>query len=496
MPVLLLRLKQFLHAHRLVSRGDKVLLAVSGGPDSMALLELFCRLAPELQLGLHVVHLNHQFRGAEAAEDAEFVRQEAAGRGIPATILSYDVPAYRDRQRLSSQDAAHRIRYALFLQVAKEVGAARLAVAHHRDDRVETVLLNILRGTGPEGLRGMEAQRRWTRKEGLFIIRPLLDFSREEILEFLKAEGIPHRLDRSNLKPVYLRNKVRLQLLPLLEKEYNPALRDCLLSLSDLMGDVDRYLGDQTHRAWKGVLLSRRQGEVVLDREKLVPVPAALQGRLLRHALEGLLPGMRDLTYRHIRGVQELAARGKTGTSLDLPGRVTARISYGKLYLFRKGRKKSPERGQPLNLAVPGEALLPGGREKVMARVLRRGEMPWPPLREREALLDYDRLAGPDSLTVRCRRPGDRFQPLGLKGTKKLKDFLMDRKIPRQERDGLPLVTRGGDILWVVGLDIHDGFKVTGETRRVLHLQIQGVGTPDLPEERDDAACSYRRPKP
>lgn len=468
------KVKDYIEAHRLVREGHKVLLAVSGGPDSMALLELFHRLAPDLGVSLHVVHLNHQFRGAEAAEDGEFVRQESERRGIPATILSYNVPAYRERRGLSSQDAAHRIRYALFLQVAKKVGADRLAVAHHRDDQVETVLINILRGTGLEGLRGMEVRRRWTRTGRFYIIRPLLNLSRNEITGFLESEGIPHRLDKSNLKAVYLRNKVRLQLLPLLEEEYNPALRDSLLSLSALMGDVERYLVEQTRAAWERVLLVQGRGEVVLDREKLMGEPAALQGRLLRYALENLLPGMRNLTYRHIRDLQDLASEGRTGTSLDLPGRVRAHISYRKLHLSAGStRKEGKGEWQPLTLAVPGRAALPGKGKKIAARLLSREDMPWPPREEKEALLDYESLSSPKELTVRCRRPGDRFQPLGLKGTKKLKDYLIDRKMPRQERDFLPLVTSGKDILWVVGGAINDRFKITAETRKILYLQVE-----------------------
>ena len=472
--MVLARVRGYIREHRLLEKGDRVLLAVSGGADSMAMLELFHQLAPEFQAALHVVHLNHKFRGAEAAEDAEFVRREAEKRGIPSTILAFNVPAYRDKHCLSSQDAARRARHVLFYRVARRVGATKMAAAHHRDDQVETVLLNILRGTGPKGLRGMQPRRRWGKKE---MIRPLLRLSRDEIENFLQEQGVPHRLDRSNLKDAYLRNKVRLRLLPLLEKEYNPRFRDSLLALSTLMGELEAYLAEETFRASVGVGLAHHGKGLTLDRLELRNKPDALQGRVLHHALKVLAPRFRDITYRHIRDLQALAAEGRTGSSLDLPGGLVARVSYRQLHLSRGGRKKAPqEPGVPLPLPVPGEAEMPREGKRITARVLSREEMPWPPDEKTESLLDYDKTASLGPLTVRFRRPGDRLQPLGLSGNKKLKDFLMDRKVPRAVREKIPLVTGGGKILWVAGFTIHEGFKITGKTERILHLKVEDVG--------------------
>lgn len=475
------RVKKYIKEHELVRSGDKVLLAVSGGPDSMALLDLFHRLAPDLQIALHIVHLNHMFRGDEAKADGEFVRLKALDMGVPATILTYDVPAYRDKHKMSSQDAARRVRYGLFLKVAATVGANRMAVAHHRDDQVETILLNILRGTGPEGLRGMLPRRRWQEGKDLDIIRPLLEVSREEIETYVQARGIPTRLDRTNLEDKYLRNKVRLRLLPLLEKEYNPAIREALLSLSAVVSAGEEYLEQETLTAWDRVLRARRPGEIVLDRGKFAAEPKALQGKLLRHALRQLLPGLRGVTYHHIKSLRELAVVAKTGTSLALPGRVQAAISYQELQLC-KGRTGKEGDGTPAPvscpLPVPGEVILPLLGKRITATILPREKAPWPPVENREAVLDYDRLAnGGGKMMIRCRRPGDRFRPLGMQGKKKLKDYLIDKKIPRAARDRLPLVTSGSDILWIVGLAIHDGFKISPETKRILYLKVEDVGS-------------------
>lgn len=473
--------KKYIAEHELIRSGDKVLLAVSGGADSMALLDIFQRLAPELQISLHIAHLNHMFRGEEARMDAEFVRLKAREMGIPATILAFDVAAYRDEHKMSSQDAARRVRYGLFLKVAVSVGATKMAVAHHRDDQVETILLNILRGTGPEGLRGILPLRRWQEGQNLDIIRPLLEVSREEIETYVQKQGIPFRLDRTNLQDKYLRNKVRLRLLPLLEKEYNPAIREALLSLSAVVSESEEYMQQETLTAWSRVLLSRRPEEIIMDREQLSKEPKALQGKLLRYALRQLLPGLRGVTYGHIKALRKLASAAKTGASLTLPGKVQAVISYRELQLRKQAKEKQrcgAAKMLSYSLPVPGEIVLTLFKKRIRATILPREEAPWPPDEKREAVLDYDRLIEEGGkVCVRGRRPGDRFQPLGLKGSKKLKDYFIDKKIPRNTRDCLPLVTVGSDILWIVGMAIHDRFKVSTETKRILYLEVEDLGS-------------------
>lgn len=485
--MLLKKVDRYIAEHKLVCSGEKVLLAVSGGADSMALLDICQRLVSTWQISLHIVHLNHMFRGEEARMDAEFVRSKAREMGIPATILTFNVPAYRDEHKMSSQDAARRVRYDLFLKVAATVGATKLAVAHHRDDQVETVLLNILRGTGPEGLRGMLPLRLWQEGQNLAVIRPLLEVSREEIEAYLQERKIPFRLDRTNLQDKYLRNKVRLRLLPLLEKEYNPAIREALLSLSSVMSASEEYLQQETLRAEHRVFLPGRPGEVVLDCGQFSQEPEALQGKLLRHGLRQLLPGLRGVTYGHIKALQKLAMAAQTGSSLALPGRVQAAISYKKLHLCRQNKDRRWPGAAKLAsypLAVPGEVVLPLLKKRIRASVLPRGKAPWPPVETREAVLDYDRLPKEGAeICVRGRQVGDKFQPLGLRGNKKLKDYLIDKKIPRAKRDSLPLVTVGSDILWIVGMAIHDRYKVCAATKRILYLEVEDLGSLPKSEE-------------
>ncbi len=469
MDLLVFKTRKYIKEHKLVSGGDKVLLAISGGPDSMALLEALFILSEELKISLHVVHLNHRFR-EEAKKEAEFVREKAQEKGLPVTILEYDVPGYRDINRLSSQEAARQIRYSLFRQVALETGSARIAVAHHSDDQVETLVLNLIRGTGLEGLKGMQPERDW---QGIRIIRPFLALTRKEIETYLAANNIESCLDKSNLKETYFRNKIRIRLLPLLEQEYNPALRKRLLSLSKIVAETEAYMEEKTEEALTAVAkpFSGEEGEgTFLNRREFLRLSPAIQARVLRKSLACLLPGLKGLSSRHISSLRRLAS-GETGASINLPGSLKASLTYNTILIIRETGK--PLAFTPVFLPVPGRVNLPALGLSMKAEILDREKAPWPPDPKKEALLDYDTIREATRLLLRRRRPGDKFRPLGLTGSKKLKDYLIDKKIPRANRDNLPLVMIGGDIIWATGLEIGDAYKIKPETKKILRLTIE-----------------------
>ncbi|HHX77418.1 MAG TPA: tRNA lysidine(34) synthetase TilS [Firmicutes bacterium] len=469
MDLLVLKTRKFIKEHKLVSGGDKVLLAISGGPDSMALLEALFILSEELKISLHVVHLNHRFR-EEAQKEAEFVREKAQEKELPATILEYDVPGYRDINRLSSQEAARQIRYRLFRKVALETGANRIAVAHHSDDQVETLLLNLIRGTGLEGLKGMQPERDW---QGVSIIRPFLALTRKEIESYLAANNIESCLDKSNLKETYFRNKIRLRLLPLLEREYNPNLRKGLLTLSRIVAETEAYMDEKTEEALTAVAkpFSGEEGEgLSLNRRDFLGLPLALQSRVLRKSLACLLPGLKGLSSRHIGSLRRLAS-GETGASINLAGGLKASLTYNAILITREAGK--PRLFTPVFLPVPGRVNLPALGLAMKAEILDQDKAPWPPDPKKEALLDYEAIRGAKRLLVRRRRPGDRFRPLGLAGSKKLKDYFIDKKIPRAKRDHFPLVMINEDIVWVAGLEIGDAYKIKPETKKILRLVIE-----------------------
>ncbi len=460
-----------------------VVVGVSGGPDSVCLLHLLKSLCgpegPYPRVSLHVAHLDHGLRGDAGRADAAFVANLAAQWGLPCTLGQEDVPALARENHRSLEDEARRVRYFFLRQVAREVGAARIAVAHHADDQVETLVMHWLRGSGLAGLAGMRPL------EG-DIIRPLLSVSRAEILRYCQQHQLLYREDASNQDRRFLRNRVRHDLLPMLE-QYNPNLRETLLRSAAVLAEDEAYIQTQVNACWPEVIVSeagpRLEGDVAAYRR----LPLALRHHLLICA--GLLAsgGETHLEHRHVQACDALLLRAAGSGALDLPGGLRLRREYGRFILGDAAKPTSEPSAasaqcqQMVPLAVPGEARLPGSRWLVQARVLESQSSPPPGyergnVQGRRGYMDLDAVAAHQPLHVRARRAGDRFRPLGMPTEKKLQDVLVDAKIPRAERDTLPLVCGADDrILWVAGYQVADQVKLTPTTRRVLALELEVV---------------------
>lgn len=458
--------------HRMVAPGDKVLVGVSGGPDSLALLHVLWRLRAEIGVALHVAHLNHLLRGEQAAEDAAFVRAVSEGLGLPCTVEEAPVARLARERGLSLEEAGRVARYDFFRRLAAATGAARVALGHTRDDQAETVLMRLLRGAGPSGLAGIPPVR-----DG-WVIRPLLAVSRAAVEAYCRAHGLRPRRDPTNEEPSFLRNRVRLELLPRLESEYNPELRQALAQLAELLRAEEEWLGRQAEEAAAG-LVRAEGGSVVVGVEGLVQLPLALRRRVVRLAAERAgVPG--PLPFEHVEGVLALC-EAAVGGAVSLPGACEARREHDGLVIGAGGGRGAPF---SYRLAVPGSVLVPEAGLRLVAEVVPGGAWPprdgaaggAPPDDERRgagqagvAVLDADRL--PLVLTVRSRRPGDRFRPLGMRGEKKLQDFLVDAKVPRRERDRVPVVEAGGEIVWVVGHRVDARFAAGEASARRLVLR-------------------------
>lgn len=475
--------------YKMIDRGDRLLLAVSGGPDSMALMHILFRLRDELNIGLHVFHLNHCFRGQESLADSILVKDTAAELDIPCTVMEYDVPGYCAREHKSSQEGAREVRYDLISRVAARTGAARVALGHHADDQAETIILNFLRGSGLTGLKGFLPVR------DDFYIRPLLYLRRREIEDYCQRQRVRFRTDASNLETYYRRNRVRLELVPLLE-EYNPGLVSTLVRSGDILRSEDRYMEDAAGDLYARLVTSIDGETFILAVHPLLGQPGALQRRVLRKIWSAATGDARGLGFEHIEDIIDLMKEGKGSWEKNLPRGVYARRRYGFLYFTKtKGRKGNQKGNLPAgfpagataveippycySLPVPGEVFIPETGVTVRARLL-TGPPPGCPsmlssmlssmLFSNEALLDYDKL-GPGGLSVRRRLPGDRFAPLGLHGAEiKLKKFFIDHKVPREKRDALPLVVCGDEIAWVAGERPAEKFKVDEYSEKLVHL--------------------------
>ena len=461
---LLHRVRDYMIRHRMVEQGDKVVAAVSGGPDSVAMLHILNYFKDELKISLHIAHLNHQFRGAESDEDARFVAGMAGSYGLPCTIEAVDVAAYRKQKRLSRQVAAREVRYRFLIDTAGKVGAQRIALAHQADDQAETILINFLRGAGVPGLKGIVPVR-----ENLYI-RPLLTVRRFEIERFCREMNLPFRRDSSNLDLVYLRNRVRLNLVPQLERDYNPGLVPALLRLGEICREEDAFLEEEAVKAYQDCLLKQNLERITLSLECLGRLPVAIRRRVLRCAWQSLAGHRRNLAYFHTEALMDLAGAGAAGTQAVLPGNIMALRTYQTIELTgRRGGQGTPYYIYPLN--VPGATYIPELDCTIHAEIKSRNQAGDPRLLPpEEVLLDYDRL--PSQIYVRRRLEGDVFQPFGQVFTTKLKDFLIKQKIPREERDKIPLVSTPGEIIWAGGVRAGERFKINDTTRRVLHLKL------------------------
>lgn len=467
----------FIREHQLGAGQHQLLVAVSGGQDSVCLLHILVKLQEELNIKLHVAHLNHQLRGAESEADAQYVSHLAHQLGIPSTLGQRDVKAEQARQHTSLEEAAREVRYTFLAEVAKSIGANRVAVGHTTDDQIETILMHLIRGTGIRGLRGLQPSSRWQSSgSNLTIIRPLLSVSRPETAAYCHDHQLAPRIDTSNQSLSPLRNRIRHQLLPLLQG-YNRRVSDALLRTARIAGDDLAFLDKESARLWDSV--AQRQGDtIILDKTRLLKLPAALQRHLLRTAIEQLSGNLKDIETRHIEKI--IAALSKpAGKRLSLPGGLVFTTVYHQYLLGLESAALSPfpVLKNEFTLEIPGETLLPGWR--VTAAMVKREQMTEKKIIGIEsignftAFLDLDKVG--DKAVVRSRQAGDRFQPLGMSQPKKLGGFMIDAKIPRAWRQRVPIICSPEHILWVAGWRIDERVKVTENTRQVLRLEFERV---------------------
>ncbi len=461
------RVLNFIRGHHLILEPQRLVVAVSGGADSVCLLYVLFNLSEELGVSVYVAHLNHQLRGAEAEADAQYVAGIAEQLGLPAIVESRDVRAYQAQRRISLEEAAREVRYNFLAKVAKSVGAERVAVGHTLDDHVETILMHLIRGSGIRGLRGLLPLNKWvTAEDSLTVIRPLLEVSREETAAYCQRQRLDPRIDATNFSLSPLRNRIRQQLLPLL-RNYNPQITEALVRTARIAVDNLAFLDEEASRAWDEIA-SMEAGAIVLDKNRFLQINPAIQRHLLMLAIEKLLGTLKDIEAFHIEEIMD-ALNKPAGKIITLPEGLTFSIEYNRYILGKDTATLSPL--PPLEgeyrIEIPGETRLPGWF--VEASISEPVQAP-----ETEnnftACFDFDKVG--NGLMARTRRPGDRFQPLGMSQPKKLNQFMIDAKIPQVWRQRVPIVVSDRHILWVVGWRIDERAKVTDKTRRVLCLKM------------------------
>jgi tRNA(Ile)-lysidine synthase len=472
---LLSRIERTIKKHDMLRPGDRVLVAVSGGPDSVALLRALQRLSGKWRIGIGGAYFNHQLRGPDSRAEEAFVEDLFQRLSLPLEKGRMNARIRHGKKGGNLEAICREARYRFLESARRRLGFDTVALGHNRGDQVETVLMHLLRGSGLEGMKGMLPVR-----DGTYI-RPLLEATREEILLFLKEEGVPYILDSTNESEAFHRNRVRRHLLREVLKTYNPRVEENIARLAGIIRDENDYINTVVDRLVTEWVIGGKGSTLRVSIEDLKGLHPALQKRLILRLLQRLAGKEKGCGYPHVRAVQALLGEGRTGKVLHLPGGIRVHREYGKLVMApgdgggkkpdrpREGRRISRiEKEFSYAVRVPGavkvtELGLLLRFDLVEAAEVRFGS-------GKRAYLDYERIATP--IRVRNVRPGDRIQPLGMRGRKKVNDLFIDEKIARDERGRLPIVVDRDSVLWVPGVRLSDKVKIRDGTRRVLKIEI------------------------
>lgn len=454
--------------HRMLEKGEGVVVGVSGGPDSVCLLHLLWRIKDMYDLKLYAVHLNHRFRGEEADADAAYVKEFCDKLDIPSFIFSEDIARYSREKGISFEEAGRERRYQLFYQVMAQQGAGKIAVAQNMDDQAETVLMRFMRGSGLEGLGAISYVRDHT------IIRPLLDTSRKEIEDYCEAFQLKPRIDKTNLEAIYTRNRIRLELIPYIEKHFNSKIKETLWRTANLFREDREWIELSVQKNFEEA--ARKEKDAIrVDCQAIRKMHPAMGKRVLRRALQEVCGGLADTEHVHIAHILELVHKGNVGAKIDLPKGMMAELGYGVLMIKKRRAIDPVEFIYPLDI---GESLyLPELNATVTSKIIPLDQ--WNPQDKHPYKKYFDLEKIEQGIIIRNRRSGDRFVPYGMQGRKKLKDYFIDEKVPREMRDRIPLVCDGHEIMWVVGYRTSERYKIDPQTQKVLVLEWKFQNKPE-----------------
>lgn len=446
------RVKEYMREHRMVEAGDRVLVGLSGGADSVCLLCLLYEMQEELNIEISALHVHHGLRGQEADRDRKYAEELCRKLKVPCFVVHRDVAAYANAKGLSTEEAGRILRYEAFEEEAKRLGedgtGVKIAVAHHGDDQAETILHNLLRGSGLKGLGGMPPVRDK-------IIRPLLCCSRVEILEYLRQKRLNYCEDSTNAESDYTRNKLRNQILPLLVSQINQGAVEHILQAGEIASQADEYLV----RKAKEILLEYGRGEnerVEISRKILWEQETILQTYIIFEMLQKWAGNRKDIASCHVELIRELLKK-EVGAQVDLPYALTAGVTYDDLWIEKKVPFDLTDKQEEKPL--PALVFTCFSYEKHM-KIPEKRYTKW---------FDYDKIES--TLSVRIRQTGD-YMVLKDGGRKTVKAFMIDEKIPREQREQIPVLAEKNHVLWIVGYRISEYYKVTDQTRQVLQVEM------------------------
>jgi len=451
--------------HKLINKGENVIVGISGGPDSVCLLHALACLSERLEIKVYGAHVNHMLRGDESDSDEQYVSDLCRKIGVELYTKSINVKEMAEKMKLSLEDAGRQARYEFFYELSDKLGNAKIAVAHNKNDQAETVLMHMLRGSGLEGLRGMDYIRGK-------IIRPLLDIERSDIEEYCRKNYLQPRTDSSNTHTVYTRNKIRLELIPKVQELLDIDLIKTVSRMSELIKADSDFINLNALKEYNSCKRDIGEGQVGLDLLKLVDLHPAILSRVIRFAINDVKGDLKGIENIHIKYVENLILNGRTGAVIQLPGRLRAARSYQIIKIYEE-KKQTDVPYFDMKINIPGKTHIEELNAFIESDIIKNrfNQKFYKNITNdsMEQFFDYDILS--EGINIRQRRAGDVFRPCGSKGTKKLKEYFIDKKIPKEIRNNIPIVAKGSEIIWIIGYKINDKFKVTENTMNVLRLK-------------------------
>jgi tRNA(Ile)-lysidine synthase len=470
--------REHIAAESLFAPGDAVVVAVSGGRDSIALLHVLHDLGEDgrLPIRLHVGHLDHGLRGDDGEADAAFVADACRKLNVPCTCDHENVLEIVRHTGGSVEQRAREVRYQFLERLCRDTGSTVIATAHHADDQAETILHRIARGTGLRGLSGIAPKRPLGKDAQPTLVRPLLSIRRKQIIAFLNHRNIHFRQDPTNDTDNYTRNRIRGSILPAIEERVHPQAVQAILRLGEQAGLTYAFLHDTADKAFDHIVVHQQTDEIILDADRLAEHPRIIQTEIIRLALLGLRAGERNLSWADLKQIVEMAVARTDSRTTQLPDGIRLHKENRRLRFRLVPPDESPALFPQTELAIPGQADLPTA-ELTLSATLNGAVGPssvdgWKCEKSKwQERLDLDRIRPP--LLIRSRMEGDRFRPLGATGSKTLGDFLTDQKVDPTQRDRIPILCDQAGPLWVIPYRIDDRARITERTRRTVTLRAQ-----------------------
>ena len=465
MLILNKKILSYINDNNLIKPGDKILVALSGGPDSLCLLNILKELKCKLNIEIGAAHLNHLLRGEDAFKDEEFVINTCKEMNIPCYIKRVDINKYSKEYKLSSELAGRNARYDFFDEILKKEGFNKIATAHNANDQAETIIFRLMRGTGLEGLGGIKACREDK------IIRPILCLTRKEVEKYIEEKNLNPRIDKTNFEKIYNRNKIRLDIIPYIQNNFNEDIVNTLNRMSLLIQKDNAFIERLCIKVYNEYCKRENNDKIFILSKELFKQDEAIVTRVIRTSLIQYSKSHYDFEMKHIYDILDLARR-ETGKGIDLPKNIYVENVYGDIKISSRVEKNIIQDKTEILLdktEIMNKKINFNDYEFSMS-ILNKKTNSLLNLKENNLVKYFDLDKIEENILFRTRKNGDKIVPLGMSGQKKLKDIFINMKVPQEERDLIPLICFDENIAWIVGLKISDNFKVTNNSKNILKI--------------------------